>query len=41
VSASEGERWGKVVTEITEEVRKLGPAKFRQARKAKAATPAA
>jgi len=29
VSASEGERWAKVVNEMTEEVRKLGPCKLR------------
>ncbi len=29
VSASEGDRWAEVVNGITEDVRKLGPAKFR------------
>jgi F420-non-reducing hydrogenase iron-sulfur subunit len=35
VSASEGDRWAKVVNQITEDVRKLGPAHFGTARKKK------
>jgi F420-non-reducing hydrogenase iron-sulfur subunit len=30
VSAGEGDRWAQVVNSITEDVRKLGPAKIRQ-----------
>jgi F420-non-reducing hydrogenase iron-sulfur subunit len=30
VSAGEGDRWAKVVNEITEDVRKLGPAKIKK-----------
>ena len=41
VSASEGERWAKIVSEMTEELRKLGPARLRQPRKHRAATSAA
>ncbi|HYK89679.1 MAG TPA: hydrogenase iron-sulfur subunit, partial [Acidobacteriota bacterium] len=29
VSASEGDRWAEVVNRITDDIRKLGPAKFR------------
>lgn len=28
VSASEGQKWAQVVSSVTEDVRKLGPAKF-------------
>jgi len=41
VSASEGDRFAEVVNRITEEVRQLGPARFREPGKRKAKTPAA
>ena len=40
VSASEGDRWAEVVNSITEDVRKLGPAKFKTKGKKRATTAA-
>jgi len=41
VSASEGGRFAEVVNRITEDVRKLGPARFREARKKRISVSAA